>query len=176
MERDELEAVIRGDWKHTIEDKGGHCPICDRWGKINTIRMRGVMVKAMHWLAFANNGDWVNVPSVAPRFVTRSYAIASLKHWNMVERRYVPPPTKEEREAGLTRDTRTSGMWRLTQLGRDFIFNGAQAPKAVFVYNDHKVGESDVRITARDCAYEKFNYDAMMDESFNGDYSGLDYA
>jgi len=92
----------------------------------------------------------------------------------MVEQKYLPPPTKEEQEAGIERETRTSGMWRLTPMGVDFIFNGTTAPSKVFVYNDHRIGASDDAVTARDCAYEKFNYDAMMGTTFNGDYDGLD--
>ena len=176
MSRLEIEAVIRKEWQDTIEDKGGHCPICNRWGKVNPINMRGVMVKTMHRLSTKPYGEWVDVPNTAPRFVTRSYAFATLKHWNMVEQNHPPPLTKEEREGGVTRETRTSGLWRLTQVGRDFIYGRSTAPKVVFVYNDHKVGESDHSVTARDCANEKFNYDAMMDESFNGDYSALDYS
>lgn len=176
MERNEVEAVLRGEWKATIKHAGGHCPVCDRWGKINSIRLRGIMVKTMHWLHHVGNGDWVYVPGSAPRFVTKSYAFASLKHWGLVEQRYAPPLTLEERKAGITRDTRTSGMWRLTPLGYDFIFNGLSVPKTVFVYNDTRVGASDNEVTARECAHEKFNYDAMMGSSFNGDYDGLDYA
>jgi hypothetical protein len=170
----EAAAVLRGAWGDTIKSKGGHCEVCDRWGKINTIALRGIMVKTMHWIHRTGNGDWVDVPALAPRFVARSYSFTSLKHWNMVEQRYVPPPTKEEIEEGITRETRTSGMWRLTPMGIDFIYNGTTAPHKVFVYNDHRVGASDEVVTARDCANEKFNYDEMMNQTFNGDYDALD--
>lgn len=176
MERNELEAVLRREWQDTIEHSGGHCPVCNRWGKVNAIALRGVMVKTMHWLHQVGGGKWVYVPGIAPRFVTRSYAFASLKHWGLVEQRHEPPLTKEERQAGVQRDTRTSGMWKLTPTGYDFIFNGAAVPKHVFVYNDTRIGVSDDMVTARECAHEKFNYDAMMGASFNGDYDGLDYA
>ena len=170
----EATAVLRGDWKSAIEGKGDHCTVCDRWGKINTIKLRGIMVKTMHWIHQAGRGDWINVPENAPKFVARSYAFSSLKHWNLIEQRYVPPPTKEEREAGAEREVRSSGVWRLTPMGVDFIYNGTTVPSKVFIYNDHRVGASDEVVTARDCAFEEFNYDAMMSTTFNGDYDGLD--
>jgi hypothetical protein len=170
----EATAVLRGNWKDTIGGKGDYCPVCDRWGKINTITLRGIMVKMMHWIYREGNGDWVDVPLRAPRFVSRSYAFSRLKHWGMVEQKYVPPPSKEEQEAGVERETRTSGLWRLTPIGVDFIFNGTTAPSKVFVYNDHRIGASDDVVTARDCAHEKFNYDSRMSTTFNGDYDGLD--
>ena len=167
-------AILRGNWKYAIEGEGDHCPVCDRWGKVNPISLSGIMVKMMHWIYREGNGDWVDVPARAPRFVSRSYSFTRLKHWNMVEQKYVPPPTKEEREEGAGRWTRTSGLWRLTHIGVDFIFNSTTAPNKVFVYNDHLVGASYDVVTARGCAHEKFNYDSMMSTTFNGDYNGLD--
>ena len=164
-------AVMRGDWKDAIASKGDHCPVCDRWGKINTVTLRGIMIKTMHWIHREGNGDWVDVPARAPRFVSRSYAFSRLKHWYLVEQKYIPPVVRDEQEV---RETRTSGMWRLTPIGIDFIFNGATAPDKVFIYNDRRVGASDDMVTARECINEKFNYDVMMGTTFNGDYDGLD--
>ena len=73
----EATAVLRGDWKSAIEGKGDHCTVCDRWGKINTIKLRGIMVKTMHWIHQAGRGDWINVPENAPKFVARSKAAPS---------------------------------------------------------------------------------------------------
>jgi hypothetical protein len=173
IDLNEATAVLRGDWAVATEGKGGYCPVCDRWGKINSVILSGAMVKAMHWIHRAGNGDWVDVPTRAPKFVTRSYVFGQLKHWNMVEQMYIPTPTKEDQEAGVERQTRTSGMWKLTPVGVDFIFNGTSAPERVFVYNDRRVGASDRQVTARDCAREKFSYDAMMSVTFNGDYDEL---
>ena len=72
------------------------------------------------------------------------------------------------------REVRASGIWRLTPMGVDFVYNGTTVPRKVFVYNDHRVGASDEVVTARDCAHEKFNYDVMMSGTFNGDYDELD--
>ena len=168
-------AVLRHEWKGTIEGKGGRCEICDRWGKINPIQLRAVMVKSLHWLHRVGQGDWVHIPTLAPKFVTRSYAFASLKHWGFVEQHIQPPPTKEEREqsTGEQRITRTSGLWRVTSSGTDFICNGATAPKTVYTYNDQLVDKSGTLVTARECAHEHFNYDDMMGTAFNGDYDGL---
>jgi len=175
MDRNELEAVLRREWADTIEDKGGHCPICDRWGKINIIKIRGVMIKQLHWIYKEGGGDWLHIPSQKPKFGINAYAFTSFKHWGMVEQKEVIKLTKEERAQGMTQDKRTSGIWRVTPIGYDFLFNGLQVPKAVFTYNDVRVGQSDDSVTARECAFEKFNYDEMMGTTFNGDYDGLNY-
>jgi hypothetical protein len=133
------------------------------------------MVKTMHWIYQKGNGDWVDVPGTAPRFVSRSYSFSKLKYWGLVEQRHVPPLTMEERKAGVQRETRNSGMWRLTPQGVDFIFSGAVVPEKLFVYNDQRVGAGDKLITARECSTEHFNYDAMMGSTFTGDYDELDY-
>lgn len=168
-------AVLRSMWRDVIETNGGHCEVCDRWGKVNPIKLRGVMLKTMHWMYKHGGFDWIDIPPTAPRFVLRSYAFASLKHWGFVEQHFLPVATKKERAEGITRNKKTSGTWRLTLDGYEFMFENKKAPQTVFVYNDKAVLFSNILVTARECANEKFNYDEMMSTNFKGDYSGLDY-
>jgi hypothetical protein len=168
-ELNEATAILRGAWKQTTEHKGGYCAVCDKWGKINTLPLTGSMVKALIWLHHEHvlSGDkWINVPARAPRYVMRSYSISTLKHWNLVAQRYVPPPTKEEIKEGAPRKTKTSGMWQITTHGVDFLNEVIKVPKKLFVYNDTRVGASDEYITARECFEEEFNYDELMSSTY----------
>ena len=168
-ELNEATAILRGAWRQTTEHKGGYCAVCDRWGKINTLPLTGSLVKALMWLhrEHASSGEmWINIPERAPRYVMRSYAISTLKHWNLVAQRYAPPPTKEEIKAGAPRKTKTSGMWQITSHGIDFLNEAVKVPKKLFVYNDTRVGASDDLVTARECFEEEFNYDEMMASTY----------
>ena len=168
---DEAAAVLRGTWQHTIEGKGGYCTVCSRWGKINVMPLTGAMVKALAWLhreQMTTGERWVNVPERAPRYVMRSYAISTLKHWNLVVQRYVPPPTKEEIKEGAQRKTKTSGMWQITVLGVAFLMEQVKMHKKVFVYNDTRMGAADELVSARECFEKEFNYDEMMGATYNG--------
>jgi hypothetical protein len=97
----------------------------------------------------------------------RSYAISTLKHWNLVVQRYVPPPTKEEIKEGAQRKTKTSGMWQITVLGVAFLMEQVKMPKKVFVYNDTRMGAADELVSARECFEKEFNYDEMMGGTYN---------
>jgi hypothetical protein len=165
----EATAILRGAWRQTTEHKGGYCTVCDRWGKINTLPLTGSMVRALLWLhrEHAATGEmWINVPERAPRHVMRSYAISTLKHWNLVAQRYAPPPTKEEIKAGAPRKTKTSGMWQITAHGIDFLNEAVKVPKKLFIYNDTRMGASDDLVTARECFEQEFNYDEMMASTY----------
>lgn len=173
----EAEAIFRGGWKACIETEGGRCNVCDRWGKINAYAMSGVMVRSMVWLYhthLSTGQDWINVPALAPRLVTRSYSISKLKHWGFVVYKEEEAPTKAEREMGVTRKVRKSGLWKLTDTGKDFILNNTTAPKHAFIYNDTLIKMDDELTTARQSLTEKFDYDTMMQTRYDHGYTEED--
>jgi hypothetical protein len=158
---------LRDIWRSVIEGSGGHCPVCDRWGKITPIRMTHTTVRSLVWLRNIQDTTgqpWIHVPSVAPRFVMRSYSISSLKHWGLVQQRAEVP---EPKTPGAPR-TKFSGHWRITPLGREFAAGQIAVPQAVFVYNDSVWGKSDKEVYARDCFKEQFDYDAVMSSTLAG--------
>ena len=112
-------AELRDTWRALIEGDGGHCPVCDRWGKYNSVNLTRPMVNALVWLCnkHANNGGRpVHLPTEAPRTVTRSYSLTRMKHWGLVRPIEMVKPTKEEKASGVTEVTRTSGLWKPTAL------------------------------------------------------------
>lgn len=170
----EAEATLRGQWKECIESEGGRCRVCDRWGKINAYVMHKNMVRSMVWMYhehLATGQLWINVPASAPRLVTRSYSLTKLKYWGFVRPLEEEQLTKSEREMGLTRKTRKSGKWKLTDAGRDFILNNIAVPKRAFVYNDAVIKFDDELITARDSMEQDFNYDEMMQTRYDFGYN-----
>lgn len=57
---------------------------------------------------------------------------------------------------------RDSGMWRITELGRDFVEERVSVPKTAYVYN-RKVREwSDDSIKIREALGKKFSYPELM--------------
>lgn len=161
----EAEAILRKQWKDVIEDDGGYCPCCNRWGKVNATTLNGPMIRALLWMYRVGGRDWIHIPSQAPRFIITGYHVPSMKYWGFVEQYVAPPLTKADRKAGVTRDKRTSGTWRITEEGIDFLFHGTKVADKVFIYNDTPIQFSDTMVGARECVNKKFNYDAMMNES-----------
>jgi hypothetical protein len=149
---------LRDSWRIAIENDGSHCPVCDRWGKIYGRSINETMAKSLVWLcqAQANNLGWVDVPSTAPRWLVRSNQLPTLKWWNLVER--------ENRSEDS--NTKYSGMWRPTNLGQDFVYNGIRVPKKVFTYNNVVEGHSSDTVLLSECFKDYFNYTEVMNSRF----------
>src|SRR5262245_36609489 len=100
---DMLLSDARAEWQRTIEGDGGHCPCCDRWGKMYRRGINRVMAGSIVWLARHGppGGDWVDVPRVAPRFVLASNQFTTMRWWGLCIRN----------EPGPHEDRKFSGRW-----------------------------------------------------------------
>ncbi len=164
---DSVIARLRDVWQSMIKGGGGHCPVCDKWGKVSAISMTGTCVRSLIWLRnehIKTGQGWIHVPSTAPRYVMRSYSISSLKHWGLVQQRADVPEPKVKGQP----KTKYSGYWRITPVGQEFLDGLCQMPKKVFIYNDARWGASDDMTHARNCLDEQFDYDAMMRDTLSG--------
>lgn len=145
---------LRAIWRGTIESSGGHCPTCDRWGKVYSRPINRTMARALVWLAYAKPDaeGWVNVPADAPRWLVQSNQLPTLRWWGLVERKGNEGETK----------TKHSGLWRVTAAGLDFTHHGVRIPKNVFTYNDTVQGYGTETVTIKDCFTDNFDYNATM--------------
>lgn len=146
---------MRNAWRETIEHEGGHCPVCDRWGKVYARPINRTMARALLWLCRAESEKegWVDVPAAAPRWLVRSNQLPTLRWWNLVER-------KEHEED----EKKYSGFWKPTRLGLDFVEGLAEVPKKVYTYKGEVEGFSDEKVKFRDCFQDLFDYEATMSE------------
>ena len=159
MQTDETSVLMqmRDNWKVTIEGDGGHCPCCDRWGKVYRRNLNASMARALIWLVKQpDRGDgWVHVPSSAPPWMLRTQQLPTLHLWGMVED--FPKGTK----------LASSGLWRATPLGMDFANNLTRVHKYVYVYNNKLLEEGGVEISVEDALGNKYNYREIM-ANFDG--------
>ena len=147
---------LKQDWKHTIEHDGGKCPVCDRWGKVYKRNINNTMARSLLWLCSASkDGDWVDVPKTAPRWLVSSNQLPTLKWWGLIDRKEQVDETKK-----------FSGFWKPTQLGIDFVYNAKEIPKSVFTYNNNVEGFSSELVAINDCLQEHFNYQDVLNFSF----------
>lgn len=147
-----LLADIRQAWRDTIHGDGGHCPCCDRWGKIYARTLNKTMAKSLVWLANkSSDGRWIDVPNEAPRWLVRSNQLPTLRWWNLVERM-----NNEDDET-----KKHSGYWRVTSRGFQFAANQIKVPKKVFTYNAEPVSYGDELVSIKQCV-DKFDYREAM--------------
>ena len=164
MEDTEALNQLRANWRLTIEGDGGHCPCCDRWGKIYRRALNASMARALVWLVQQpGRGDgWVHVPDNAPPWLLRSNQLGTLHLWGLVT-------SLTEEKTKLA----SSGLWQATERGFQFAHNRLLVPKYAYVYNNEVVefeGE-DVNVVA--CLGEKYSYQSLM-ANFDGSVYGED--
>jgi len=148
-------------WKHTIADDGGHCPVCNRWGKIYKRNINTTMAASLMWLASEKQENgWVDVPKRAPKWLLASNQLSTLKWWDLVER---CPADEESR-------TKFSGLWRPTEVGVAFSLGFITMPKSVYTYNDKVEDFGQDQIYIFECFAEYFDYKEVM----LGRYSSLE--
>ena len=145
---------LRAIWRGTIESGGGHCPTCDRWGRVYSRPINRTMARALIWLAYADHDTvgWVDVANSAPRWLVQSNQLSTLRWWGLIER--APNDGKNK--------TKHSGVWRVTAAGFDFVHHGVRIPKNVFTYNDTVQGFGTETVTIKDCFTDNFDYNATM--------------
>lgn len=153
-------ASLREQWQKTIKNEGGHCPTCDRWGRIYGRNINKTMATSLLWLtqAPADKDGWVDVPTRAPRWLVRSNQLPTLKWWGLVERKPVDAKSKNKH----------SGMWRVTDKGKDFALGTAFIPKTVFTYNDTVQFVSPEHVQMKDCFKDYFDYKELMNSYYPG--------
>jgi hypothetical protein len=148
---------LRQKWRKTIEGDGGHCPVCDRWGRIYARGINKTMAQSLMWLCQATKDEsgWVDVPTFAPRWLVRSNQLATLRWWTLVERRGNDDPKNKH-----------SGMWKTTKLGLDFAGGIKKIPDKVYTYKGEVESVSQNFIHISECFKEYFDYEKIMNEYF----------
>jgi len=136
--------------------KGCVCPCCNQNAKVYRRSLNSTMARGLIWLYQLDPEGkmWTDVPKQGPKWlVSKGGTFALLAHWGLIE-------TAEN----FDKSKRTSGMWRITPLGRQFVERRVQLPSHVYLYAG-KVQHFDLRKIYIDAALgTRFNYDQMMKE------------
>lgn len=141
---------LRHDWRHTIEGDGGHCPVCDKFGKVYKIKLSQALALALKWVADHGKEDgWIDVQTQGPRWMLRAKTYPLLAHWDMIESQ-----------------SSRSGIWRITPKGRAFLDGSVLAPKAVYIYDNSVWAFDAENIPFRGCFGVKFDFAELMSSSF----------
>ena len=131
--------------------KGGTCPCCGQYVKMYRYSIAGVAAACLIRLYGSPEGAFVPVNSIA-----RGHGVgghwARLRRWGLIEE-------------AINEDTkkRTSGLWRITARGREFVDNKILVPKYVLIYNGTVFGFEGGMVSIRGCLGNKFNYEELME-------------
>lgn len=151
--------MLRNQWRDTIENDGGYCPCCDKWGKISPFPLTEIMALGLLWMSRQESDGmgWIDVPNKAPRWMLRGKTYTTMHRWNLIE--------KADKHEDSTK--KSDGLWRVTHKGLQFLDGKLRVPKKVYLYNNAVEGWSDEQIYFSECFGKHFDYSAVMAENFN---------
>lgn len=125
------------------------CPCCKRLTAIYKRTLHKTIIQQLVNL-YIKGGSYTYIHS--DNFITgtvgKDFGIA--KHWGLIERESNNDPRKK-----------TTGKWRLTILGLDFIASNADIPKYAYLYNDTLQGVSVTKVSIKECMGQEFDYSQL---------------
>ena len=135
-------------------EEGTTCPCCDQYCRLYKRKLNSGMAAGLVWLVrqYLKDRQWVDIPNRAPRFLLRTGGQFSvLAHWGLIEQRINEDDKK-----------RTSGFWRPTKKGIDFVKRRISVPSHVHLYNNEVRGWSDKNLDIDAALGKKFSYKELM--------------
>lgn len=144
---EEAKQYLRDNW-----EKGADCPCCTQRVQLYKHKLPASSVFALIRLYKLGEG-YHHVRDFAEGLegVRRSSMFAELRYWGVVEDKANEDPTK-----------RKSGLWKITEKGKDFVEEKIKLPSYVRLFDGNAYGVVGDEISVREALGNKFNYEEMM--------------
>ena len=132
--------------------KGGSCcPMCDQFAKVYTRSLNAKMA-ALLIQAYKKFGAHDFHITELEGASASGGEFARLRYWKLIEEKLNTDDSK-----------RTSGVWRVTMRGFDFVHRLLRVQKYVLLYNGNLMGFEGDFVTIEDCLQDKFDYKVLME-------------
>lgn len=134
---------------HVLE-KGTRCPHCTQFAKIYERTINCAMARDLiTFYNFGVRGAFHQLTTVLGGKHPGDFA--KLVHWGLIE--------EKPQESTVTK---TSGFWRITPAGEEFVRGELRVHSHVRLYDAKPLGLIGSLITIRDALGRKFNYEELM--------------
>ena len=147
---DEAKKYLRQNY-----EKGTECPCCNQFVKLYKRKITSSMARCLINLVqkFDKTKDYVWYEDIFS--VLRIYGgdFSKLQYWGLIE-------NKPKDEDG--KDTRSSGFWKPTLQGIQFVIGTLKVPKYALVYNNKVQGFSPNKESVEDALGSKYSYNEVM--------------
>ena len=137
-----------------IRKKGADCPCCDRYAKAYNRKLNaGMAVSLIRLYRLGPPGDWVHLTKrlLEERKNAVAQEYSKLRFWSLAES-----------YEGADKTKRSSGYWRITDTGVQFVLGQVRVPRKVVVYGNQLVSWSSEATTIKEALGDKFDYDELM--------------
>lgn len=146
----EAKEYLKANWEN-----GTTCPCCKQYVKLYKRPIHSGMAYgliAAYKLGGAN--DFIHIPSVFTenKIGVSQGEFAKLRYWGLIE--------QAENHDELKR---TSGFWKLTMKGIEFVDGRLRVASRVHIYNGKAIEfDTTELVNIRECLGDKFNYSELM--------------
>lgn len=125
---------------------GVKCPCCEQHVQVYRRTLNAGMARALIMIA-RGGGGWIDIRVLD----LRGGDYAKLRFWGLVEQRPSDDPKKK-----------WSGLWRVTQLGLQFVHDQSRIQRFAHVYDNRVLCFSGEEVSIRQCLGRRFDYEALM--------------
>ena len=145
------------EWLQKViwQPKGGICPCCDRFDNVYD---RPINQPAVHNLTLlyryskANGFGFHHYTDFSAPLAESGLDFSKFTHHDLIQRKPLDPKLKRQK---------TSGMYRITDLGTDFVEGKLDIPAKILLYHNELVGFSDDRQFIGEM-WPDFDYQELM--------------
>jgi len=134
---------------------GTSCPCCGQLCKVYKRTLNAPLARFLIWIvrAYEHDPRWIHLrqfPMIQNRRGGGDYG--KLVHWELLKQK----PNDDDP------DKRTSGEWRPTPQGIEFVHLRLSVPDAVFLYDNVLQGFSDQKTAITTALGKEFSYSELM--------------
>jgi hypothetical protein len=154
----EVLAIVKDKLREQLE-KGAPCPVCTQFCKIYKRKIYSTPARGLlqlYKLTEAENEEYFHITRIEALNRSGGGDFAKLTYWGLVEEK---PKEDDDETTG-----RTSGFWKITDLGRMFARNEVTVPSHVKLYDGRKLGFTTGRVGIKEVLGKNFDYEELMSE------------
>ncbi len=142
------------------KNKGCVCPCCGQIARMYKRKLNSgmaIVLLEMYKYHVEKGDNYFHIENhLTKHSIHSGHDWALLVNWDLI--REMP---KEKDESS---NSKTSGMWKITNKGKLFIKNTINVPTHILMYNNMFEGFSDTQTSIKESLDKNFNYDELMNE------------
>lgn len=146
-------ATAKRETMAKAKEKGTSCPCCGQFVKVYRRTINSTMARQLITAHHKHGAAWFHTRDVVLMDSAGAGDFSKLECWGLILR-----------ESHVQGDDgkRTSGMWKITDKGRDFIAGKTLVPQYAFIYNGDLLELGGVDIHIQHALGKKFDYREIM--------------
>lgn len=132
----------------------GDCPHCGRFAKLYYRQIHvSVALQLIQLYKLGGEKEYIHVSRLIAKGVSGPADFTKAKHWSLIE----------EKADDIPDGKKSSGFWRLTSIGVEFVKGGLKVKKIIHVYDARVIDATGPLVSIQDCLQNKFNYQELME-------------